>query len=49
MEENGIFAIISSMINHLLHPEVQARGCEALRDLLKHGRYIADGGLSFLS
>ncbi len=36
LEENGIFAVISAMIHHLLHPEVQARGCEALRELAKH-------------
>jgi hypothetical protein len=45
LEENGIFAIISAMIHHLLHPEVQARGSEALRELVKHGtRSLAGGG-----
>jgi len=38
------------MINHLLHPEVQARGCEALRDLLKHEdtrtTVIEEGGIA---
>lgn len=40
LEENGIFAIISAMIHHLLNVEMQARGAETLRELSKHGTSI---------